>query len=244
MFLPLYDDCPLDNLKTPWATRLLILANIAVYALCEEPALVGETVSQARVISFGMVPAVVTGAAQLPVGLQRIPADLTLLTYMFLHVGWLHLFANMAFLWVFGDNVEDAMGSVRFVAFYLACGVAGGVAHLLSMPTAEAPLVGASGAVAGCVSAYVLLHPRVKLWVLFLMRIPLHIPARWAIGAWIAMQLANGLLISDDSTAWWAHIGGIVAGAALIVPMRRAGVPLFGRRPNPEPSGAVPPAGG
>ena len=235
MFLPLYDDCPLDNLKTPWATRLLVAANVLIYALFQEPVVVGEAVSQARLISFGMVPATITATAHLPEELQRIPSDLTLVTYMFLHVGWLHLLSNMAFLWVFGDNVEDAMGSVRFVLFYLACGVAAGLTHLLSVPSAEVPLVGASGAVAGCVSAYLLLHPRVKLWILLLMRIPLHIPARWVIGAWMVLQLVNGLLLQDDGTAWWAHIGGIIAGAALIVPMRQAGVPLFGRRPDPAP---------
>lgn len=146
---------------------------------------------------------------------------------MFLHAGWMHLIGNMLFLWVFGDNVEDAMGHVRFLVFYLAAGVAGGLAHMLSVPDSTIPLVGASGAIAGVVAAYLILHPRVKLWVLVLGRIPLKISAMWALGAWAAFQVIMLLVASDHTTAWWAHIGGFVAGAALVPFMRKPGVPLF-----------------
>ena len=182
MFVPLYDDNPLRNLSAPWVTRGLILANVLIYVLFQEPALVGPANAEAVLASFGMIPAVVSGYAYLPPELQRLPEETTLLTYMFLHAGWLHLGTNMLFLWVFGDNVEDAMGHARFLAFYLACGVAAGLVHLASAPDSQVPLVGASGAIAGCVAAYLILHPRVKLWVLVLMRIPLPVPAWLALG--------------------------------------------------------------
>jgi membrane associated rhomboid family serine protease len=229
MFVPLYDDNPLRNISAPWVTRGLILANILIYLVFQEPQLVGPDGAQAVLASFGMIPAVVSGSAYLAAELQRVPEETTLLTYMFLHAGWLHLGTNMLFLWVFGDNVEDAMGHARFLAFYLACGVAAGLVHLASAPESEVPLVGASGAIAGCVAAYLMLHPRVKLWVLVLMRIPLPVPAWVALGLWIAMQVANGILVHEDGTAWWAHVGGLVAGAILVAPLRLPGVPLFDR---------------
>ncbi|KAA5603360.1 rhomboid family intramembrane serine protease [Blastochloris sulfoviridis] len=229
MFVPLYDHNPLRHLAVPWVTRLLILANILIYALFQEPRVVGEPASEAMLASFGVIPAVMTDFAYLPPELVRLPTEATLVTYMFLHAGWLHLVTNMLFLWVFGDNVEDAMGHVRFIVFYLVCGVVAGLAHVASVPGSEIPLVGASGAVAGCVSAYLILHPRVKVWVLVLMRIPIRIPAAVALGAWIVLQGVNGVLANDDGTAWWAHIGGLIAGAVLVVPLRRPDVPLFDR---------------
>jgi membrane associated rhomboid family serine protease len=156
-----------------------------------------------------------------------IPESLTFITYMFLHGGWMHLIGNMLFLWVFGDNVEDAMGHGRFLVFYLLCGAAGGLAHALASPTSEAPLIGASAAVAGTLAAYLILHPRVKLWVLFLGRIPLKLSAMWVIGAWIAFQFFNVFVALDQETSYWAHIGGLAAGAVLIPFMRRPDVPLF-----------------
>ncbi|ALK07996.1 rhomboid family intramembrane serine protease [Blastochloris viridis] len=229
MFVPLYDYNPLRHIRTPWVTRSLILANVLIYIAFQDPLLVGPLAAEAVLASFGMIPAVVSGYAYLPPELQRLPEETTLVTYMFLHAGWLHLGTNMLFLWVFGDNVEDALGHARFLVFYLVCGVAGGLLHLASAPNSEVPLVGASGAIAGCIAAYLMLHPRVKLWVLVLMRIPLPIPAWIALGAWVGAQIVNGILVHEDGTAWWAHIGGLVAGAILVVPLRRKGVPLFDR---------------
>ena len=148
---------------------------------------------------------------------------------MFLHSGWIHLLGNMLFLWVFGDNVEDAMGHARFCAFYLACGIAGGVAHAFANPTSEAPLIGASAAVAGTLGAYLILHPKVKLWVLAFGRIPVKLSAMWVIGAWILFQFVNLFVALDQATSYWAHVGGLLAGAALVPFMRRPGVPLFDR---------------
>src|SRR5690606_35817743 len=133
----------------------------------------------------------------------------------------------MLFLWVFGDNVEDAMGHTRFLVFYLLCGIAGGLAHAIMTPTSDVPLVGASAAVAGVITAYLILHPRVRVWVLAFRFIPLRISAAWALGAWIATQFMMLFIPDESPVAWWAHIGGILAGAFLIVFMRRPGVPLF-----------------
>jgi membrane associated rhomboid family serine protease len=140
---------------------------------------------------------------------------------------------------VFGDNIEDDMGHVRYLAFYLLVGVAAGLAYALVAPDSSVPLIGASGAISGVVIAYAMLHPRVKLWVLVLMRIPLKIAAMWVVGAWVLFQFAGFLTASaDDDTAWSVHIGGMLAGAILVLFLRRPGVQLFDPAPQPLP---VPP---
>jgi membrane associated rhomboid family serine protease len=131
-------------------------------------------------------------------------------------------------LWVFGDNVEDAMGHRRFIVFYLACGVAAALAHAFALPDSTQPLIGASGAVAGVIAAYLLLHPRVRVWVLAFRIIPLRIAAVWVLGAWAVTQFVM-VLLGPREVAWWAHIGGMAAGAVLILFLRRPGVPLFDR---------------
>ena len=177
-----------------------------------------------------------------------MPEPATLVTYMFFHGGWVHLIGNMAFLWVFGDNVEDAMGHVRFLAFYLLCGMAAGLLHTAVVSSgnglipadvaasagitepvllSQAPLIGASGAVAGVISAYLMLHPRVMVWVLALRFIPLRIYALYALGLWILMQVVMVMLPQEGPVAWWAHIGGLISGAVLITVMKRSDVPLF-----------------
>jgi membrane associated rhomboid family serine protease len=168
--------------------------------------------------------------APMPASFIEVPGDLTLLTYMFLHGGWLHLGSNMLFLWVLGDNVEDSMGHVGYLVFYLLCGAAAGLAHAVMLPASEAPLVGASGALSGVIAAYLMLHPRVKLWVLVLWRIPLLLPAYLVLGAWIVLQVVNIVLAGpDDGIAWWAHLGGLAAGAILTPFFKRRDVPLFDR---------------
>src|SRR5690606_27943353 len=141
---------------------------------------------------------------------------------------------NMLFLWVFGDNVEDAMGHGRFILFFLLCGTAAGLAHAFAVPGSDRPLVGASGAVSGVVAAYLILHPRVRLWGLFFARIPLRLRAYWAIGFWLAFQLFQALTATDDSVGWYAHIGGFAAGAVLVVMLRRRDQPLLGIADEPR----------
>ncbi|QRG08097.1 rhomboid family intramembrane serine protease [Xanthobacter dioxanivorans] len=241
MFVPIADANPLEHVVRPYVTWALLALNVFVFVVLQHGAF-GE-VSEAGVLAFGAIPAVVTGEAMLPPGYERLPPALTLVSYMFLHGGWLHLIGNMAFLWVFADNVEDAMGHARFLAFYLLCGMLAGAAHILSNPSSETPLVGASGAVAGVIAAYLVLHPNIRLWALILLKIPLRVPAYWVIGAWFALQVWQILAAQDQDTAWWAHLGGFLCGALLVAVMRRPGVALFDRDPSGVPSRPAGPKG-
>jgi membrane associated rhomboid family serine protease len=229
VFIPLSDDNPLRAIRFQWVTIGLITANVVVFLLQNiEP---GQTVAA----SFAVVPfellqvGVFGGPAHGAFDRLNVPEGYTLLTYMFLHGDIIHLASNMLFLWVFGDNVEDAMGHLKFLVFYVLCGVAGGIAHAYMLPTSKLPLIGASGAVAGVIAAYLILHPRVLVWVLAFRFIPLKISAAWVLGVWVATQVLMVLLNQADQVAWWAHIGGMVAGAILVMFLRRPGVPLFDR---------------
>lgn len=228
MFIPIYDQNPLRSIQFQAVTVSLILVNIVVFIL-QVAALPTQVI-----LGFALVPSDLLGLGAAvptatPAGDIGIPERLTLLSYMFFHGDILHLAGNMLFLWVFGDNVEDALGHFRFLVFYLACGVAGGLVHALMLPSSNLPLIGASGAVAGVIAAYLMLHPRVRVWVLILRFIPIQISAAFALGAWVLTQVVMVILPQVGPVAWWAHIGGLVAGAILVMVMRRAGVPLFDR---------------
>jgi membrane associated rhomboid family serine protease len=206
----------------------IIAANFVVYFSVA----VGGEGAQASVYTFGLIPAVFNGLAERPLEIAAIPDALTLVTYAFLHADLMHLLGNMIFLWVFADNVEDALGHLRYFVFYILCAIAAGYAFVLSDPASEAPVIGASGAVGGNIAAYLLLHPRAKVWILLLLRIPLRLSAVYVLGFWILFQFVAALgTDGEDGIAWWAHIGGLVAGAVLVVFMRRRGVPLFDRAP-------------
>ncbi|KAG1651737.1 Rhomboid protein 1, mitochondrial [Nymphon striatum] len=153
----------------------------------------------------------------------------------FLHSDFMHLAGNMLFLWVFGDNVEDALGHIKFLIFYLLCAVIGGLAHGVLDFESTAPLIGASGAVAGIIGAYLMLHPRVWVWVLALGRIPLRLPAGLLLIFWIGLQIFMVVVMSEDSVSWAAHIGGFFCGILLVLFMRRRGVLLFDRSLQNEP---------
>lgn len=237
MFVPIYDDNPLRTIRAPIVTIVLILLNVAIYVLEMSPQ--GQVVAA----SFAVVPtelfqvSVFGGPANGIRDALAIPESYTLLTYMFLHGDPFHLAGNMLFLWVFGDNIEDAMGHLKYLAFYLACGVIAGlvhavVVHLWSPEMGQIPLIGASGAVAGVITAYLMLHPHVRVWILAFRFIPLRISAMFALGAWVLSQFVMVLIPNVGPVAWWAHVGGIAAGALLLPFMRRPGVPLFGRRPE------------
>ncbi len=226
MFIPLHDANSLKHIRLQYVTMALIAANVIVFLMTR---LSGEGFEQAAVIGLGYIPSTVFDIAERPDEWVLVPDDLTYITYAFLHGDIWHLGGNMLFLWVFGDNVEDALGHFRFLVFYLACAVAGAFAHGIVAPASEAPLIGASGAIAGVVSAYLMLHPRVKIWVLALGRIPLRLPASIVLVLWIAFQVFMMLVGGDDEISWAAHLGGIVAGAVLVLFMRRRGVPLFDR---------------
>jgi membrane associated rhomboid family serine protease len=188
---------------------------------------------EVAIAGFAIIPKELFDTSLLPFSVDTVgpavPERLTLLTYMFFHGDILHLAGNMLFLWVFGDNVEDAMGHIKFLLFYLACGVFAGLVHAWIEPSSDIPLIGASGAVAGVIAAYLVLHPRVRVWVLALKAIPLRISAAFALGLWILIQVVMVLLPQVGPVAWWAHIGGLIAGAVLVLFLRRPGVPLFDR---------------
>jgi membrane associated rhomboid family serine protease len=236
MFLPLYDINPLRHLARPYVNYGLIAVTVLVFFLTGG---IDEAAVTEAAISLGLIPSVVNQMQVLPPELVWVPIEATYVTYAFLHANLLHLGGNMLFLWVFGDNVEDAVGHGRYLLFYLVCAAGGGLAHALVNPESAIPLIGASGAVAGIVGAYFVLHPRVKLWVLVLGRIPLKLSAGWVLGAWALFQVFNVLVAvpGEDNIAWWAHVGGLVAGAVLILAVRRHGVPLFDRAlPAPPPA--------
>jgi len=183
------------------------------------------------VCELGLIPGELTGL--LPVG-TRFPMGrglvcLTdpgrqyshLITSMFLHGGWMHLIGNMWFLWLFGNNIEDSMGRLRFIVFYLTTGLAAAFGQVVASPGSVVPMIGASGAISGVMGAYLILYPRVKVYVLvpiFIFFTSIALPAWMMLGYWFFLQLASGLLSQDDmgGVAFWAHVGGFVAGIVLI----------------------------
>jgi membrane associated rhomboid family serine protease len=216
MVFPLYDDNPFKLPVRPIVTWLLILANVLMFAVEIGSS---DAEGQAIVDAFGVTPATLIG------GSMPTPV-FTLVTYMFLHADLGHLFGNMIFLWVFGDDVEEALGRRRFLLFYLLCGVIGALAFAASDPKFGGPLIGASGAISGIVVAYVMLRPCAKVTVLVGV-IPLRISAYWVIGAFVLTQLWNLEAAGKSEVAYWCHLGGMVAGAALFPLMRLPGVQLF-----------------
>ena len=235
MFLPLYDGVPLAYLKAPLVIRALIGACAAAWLLTGLGLL---PVSEHRIVAgLGVIPAVLFGTAALPQGLPLVPEPITLVTSLFLHGSFLHLAGNMLFLWVFGDNVEDGMGHARFLVFFLLCGIAACLAHCLMNPLSTAPLIGASGAIAGVVAAYLILYPRVKVWALYFGRLPLQVPAMYAIGFWILLQVGSAFLSGDQDVGWFAHLGGLAAGAALTPMLRRRYDPVLARAEATETRG-------
>ncbi|HQX84122.1 MAG TPA: rhomboid family intramembrane serine protease [Aestuariivirga sp.] len=221
MFVPLHDDTPLKVIRFQFVTIAIIAGNILVFLMTG--AFQSETMLAGVATSFGVVPSDLTTAFSQNIPYSPIPEPLTFLTYMFLHAGWLHLISNMLFLWVFADNIEDAFGYFAFVLFYLLCGIAGALAHVLMSPASTAPLIGASAAVSGVIGAYMLLYPRARVWILLFFRIPLRISAIWVLGGWFLLQIFS-VLTTDQSAevevAWWAHIGGFVAGLAITFLLR------------------------
>lgn len=211
---PLRDSEPTQS--TPLVTMLLIALNVAVfiYQLTLDPFSLNEFLR-----AWGTVP--------------RNFEISSLLTSMFLHGGWMHLLGNVWFLWVFGDNIEDILGRGKYLAFYLLCGAIGGIAHVLSSPASALPAIGASGAISGVMGAYMLRfpHSRVKTLIVFVIFITtIEVPALLMIGYWFVMQLFSGVghlaMASGDQggTAWFAHIGGFLAGILLIrfMPQRQS----------------------
>ncbi|MBA4782939.1 MAG: rhomboid family intramembrane serine protease [Rhizobiales bacterium] len=224
MFIPIYDGKPLVNIRRPFVNLALIAANLIAFIGLQLPQGTGNVA-----LSLGLIPALINHYAVLPEAAIWVPAEVSLLSYAFLHSSLLHLGGNMVFLWVFGDNVEDAMGHVKYLIFYLASAFCAGLLHVAVFPDATAPLIGASGAVAGVVAAYLMLHPRMRVWVLAFGKIPLPITARWCLGAWISLQVFQFLFAADSTVSWSAHVGGIIAGGILVVFLKHRHTLLFDR---------------
>lgn len=221
MFVPLKDDQPLKVIRFQYVVLALIIVNVVLFLLTGP--MVGDEALMVTASGYGVVPLeLFDGAARKAVSYNPVSESTTLITYMFLHAGWLHLLGNLAFLWVFADNIEDAFGHFGFLLFYILCGVVAGLAHAFMQPASLDPLIGASGAVSGVLAAYLLLYPQARIWILFLMRIPLKIPAWIVLGGWIALQFVSLGLEQPDgqAVAWWAHIGGFAMGLLFTLILR------------------------
>lgn len=227
MFLPLHDTNPIRHIKFPYVTYGLMAFTTLCFLL---QAVLPQAAFDQATINFGMIPIVVRNLYPQPV--PWLPDWATLVSYAFLHADWMHLLSNMLFLWIFGDNVEDALGHVRFVLFYLACAIFAALAHMAFNLDGNSPLIGASGAVAGVMGAYIVLFPHARVFVLakIVIPIPLPVPAFWMLGFWIATQLFYVLIGSDEPIAWWAHLGGFVSGIVLAAILKRREVMLWGGR--------------
>ncbi len=236
--IPLRDSIPAS--RPPVVRNALLGVCAVVFALQ-----LGDP-DGALVERYGMIPARVLdpdgelvvrdprGFGRVRIGPAAVPEWLTLLTCTFLHGGWLHFLGNMLFLWIFGDNVEDRFGRVKFLVFYLGCGVAASAAHLWSAPGSPVPTIGASGAIAGVMGAYLFLYPRsrVQMVVIFGFFVDVIVlPAPFFLGYWFLLQLVQGSIDAGRGAgvAWWAHIGGFVVGAAV------AGALRLAERLRPEP---------
>lgn len=227
MFLPLHDRNPIVHIRFPYVNYGLIAFTTLVF-LAQSALPPGQF--ELATISFGLIPVVVRDLVAGP--LPWLPDQITLVTYAFLHASWLHLLSNLLFLWIFGDNIEDALGHWRYLAFYLLAAAGAGLAHTLFYLDDYSPLIGASGAVAGVMGAYVMLYPHARVFVLarIVIPLPLPLPAFWMLGFWFLTQIFYALLGSGEPIAWWAHIGGMLTGAGLVLVFKRRDVPLFGGR--------------
>ncbi|MGH7698924.1 MAG: rhomboid family intramembrane serine protease [Gemmatimonadales bacterium] len=217
---------------TPVVTITIIVLNVLVWLVVQGAGFSDEAMVRS-VCNLGLVPGELLGTAvpgtSVPLApgwacvVDPEPRYATVLTSMFMHGGWFHLIGNMLFLWVFGNNIEDAMGHGRFVVFYLLCGVAAAAAQVMVKPDSAIPMVGASGAISGVLGGYLLLYPRVRVHTLIFFGFyvtTIALPAYIMLGYWIFLQLLGGLPalagLEAGGVAFWAHIGGFVAGLVLI----------------------------
>ncbi|MBI3941297.1 MAG: rhomboid family intramembrane serine protease [Acidobacteria bacterium] len=226
--IPLRDDNP--TTIRPAMTVGLIALNVLAFLYQIS---LGPAEGELFVYQYGAIPAVIFGSRSLPLDLVAIPASFTILTSMFLHGGFMHLIGNMLYLWIFGNNIEDAMGHGRFVVFYLIGGVAASLSHFLTDVTSPVPTIGASGAISAVLGAYILLYPRAQVLVLiplgFFTRL-MYIPAGFVLGFYFLLQLLQGTVSlgqASGGVAWFAHIGGFITGLLLVGLFKQRTVQLF-----------------
>jgi membrane associated rhomboid family serine protease len=228
LVFPIYDDNPTEIF--PIFTLGLIAATVFVWVYVQGAGLSLESLDTS-ICALGMIPVEITGQAAPGAGV-RLGLDVVcrlggltwhaLLTSVFLHGGWMHILGNMWFLWIFGNNVEDSMGHLRFLIFYLLIGVVAGLGHVASDPSSPIPTVGASGAVSGIMGAYMVLYPRAQVatafWFIIFVRV-IELPAFIMLGLWFGFQILSTVLQPpgvSGGVAFWAHIAGFVAGVVLI----------------------------
>lgn len=216
--IPLKDDTP--RVHTPFAVILVILANVALHYFLTS---LHPRAQEHLYYLLGVVPARFAFPDWAAVAGFPATGALPFLTYMFMHAGWWHLIMNMWMLWIFADNIEDVMGPGRFLLFYLLCGLSALALHMFFNLTSTTPIIGASGAVAGVMGGYVMLYPRGKVLTFIpIIIIPyiVRLPAWLFLGFWFLSQILSGLFehLSGfaQGIAWWAHVGGFVAGMFLV----------------------------
>jgi len=217
--IPLRDSVPAEVF--PFVTILIIVMNLAVFAyqFSLEPEAREEFIMRA-----GAVPYEISHGEDKPPLFFGYPIQMTLVSSMFLHGGFLHILGNMLYLWIFGDNIESKVGHLRFLFFYLICGAIASIVHILTGPESTVPMVGASGAISGVLGAYLLLFPRARILTLltlgFFIRL-VEMPAVVVLSLWIILQMVNAYFFHQSNVAWFAHIGGFFAGIILIPLFRK-----------------------
>ncbi len=245
---PIHDENP--HFLTPVVTYAVIAANVAAWLLVQGR---GTDPLLARsVCDLGLIPGEFLGRIPPGTSFPLTPtwdcvigvsqAWYTPVTSMFLHGGWFHLIGNMWFMWLFGNNVEDSMGHLRFVVFYLICGLAAAALQVILSPDSPVPMVGASGAIGGVMGAYVMLYPRVRVHMLIILGFyitRIAVPASFMLGYWFLLQLVGGAFAlgrEGGGVAFWAHVGGFAAGAVLVLVFRDARLvarhPYYGWAPR------------
>jgi membrane associated rhomboid family serine protease len=227
--IPIRDSNPTRSF--PFITVLFIVINVLVY-LYEYT--LGENGGRVFIASYALVPERLFHANMVAPG--PVPAGMTIVTSMFLHGGVFHIAGNMLYLWIFGNNIEDAMGRMRFIVFYLLCGAVAALAHAVLNTRSTVPMIGASGAISGVLGAYLLLYPNARVMTLFTLGFfvrMIEVPALVVLGFWFVFQVLNAVVASAEGggVAWFAHLGGFLAGMALIGLFKRKDVPFWrGRR--------------
>ncbi|HWA88469.1 MAG TPA: rhomboid family intramembrane serine protease [Rhizomicrobium sp.] len=226
--IPISDDNPVEH--TPFVTWLIVAGCVAAFVWelgFPQYGLDGA------VTVLGFTPAAFFGFERAPSWILGVPPALTLITHMFLHGGFWHIAGNLLYLWIFGNNIEEAMGHFRYTLFYLASGIAAALTMGLMDPSSQVPMVGASGAISGVLGAYMLLYPRARVRVLVpigIIPVIFWIRAVWVVGIWFLLQLLSAAYTgaSDSGVAFWAHVGGFIAGLALTPVFKSGDVKYFG----------------
>lgn len=233
MFLPLKDDNPGETV--PFITIGLIIINVLVTLYQIYLLFAAGPKAQYFIYNYGAIPLKLSrNLLSFPPHIEN--SQITLITSMFLHGGFLHLAGNMLYLWIFGNNVEDALGHFRYLIFYFLCGIAAAYLHILTAPYSKLPMIGASGAVSGVLGAYLLLFPRARVLSLIFLGFfwdLVRVPAMIVLGFWIVLQLVYGIFSlggpSGGGVAWFAHVGGFVAGMALLFIFKKRKYKIWGQ---------------